>query len=79
MSDTRELQQKARLYMSVEFWSSVMSALDGKIESVSEKTGHGNIEVKFVIQDGRVSQVVFGEETRMRGKFTKASDDSLDK
>lgn len=66
-----EVLDKVKLYMSIGFWMEVLTTIDRKIEFTCEGYKYGSVDVKFIIQDGAVSQIVFNDEVRIKGAFQK--------
>lgn len=53
---------KKVLYLPIEFWSQLLSILDRKAQSFCEAGGYGKIDLRLVIQDGRVVNIYFTDE-----------------
>jgi hypothetical protein len=53
---------KKILYLPIEFWSQLLSILDRKTQALCESGGYGKIDLRLVIQEGRVINIYFTDE-----------------
>ena len=61
-------------YLPVEFWSQIITTLDKKTRDISKVYGYGKISTTFTIYNGKIKDVVFNDEVRIRNiekKFSK--------
>lgn len=57
---------KVQLYVPLKFWSMIMVTLDHKIEELSKGYGHGTIGMEIVVRKGKIKDVVFNDQLRVR-------------
>jgi len=57
----------SRVYLPIEFWSSVISALDSKIEALCDRGGYGEVKLTMKVHRGQVADIYFSDEIRARG------------
>lgn len=57
---------KPPLYLPLEFWLEAISYLDKRVEMVANGSGHGTLTVTIKLHKGRVHEVDFGEQIRVR-------------
>lgn len=57
---------KVQLYMPLSWWSHIMVTLDRKIASLAGVYGFGSIRMDVVVREGKVKDVVFTDEARIR-------------
>lgn len=67
---------KNKLYLPVEFWTYVLSALDSKVELLSTNSGFGEVKLTLKIHRGTVTEVYFSDELRARGILEHVSSES---
>ena len=53
---------RKQLYVSISFWSQLLTILDKKIQNFCEHNGYGNVGVTIYIQNGHIKQVKFIDE-----------------
>lgn len=70
MSET-SLPDKVKLYLPIEFWSEIMIHLDKKAEMLAQEYGYGRINLSLAIHEGKVKDVIFTDEIRIRGIVEK--------
>ena len=69
---------KSTLFLPIEFWSSIISTVDAKVQTLSEAYGFGTITITFVVHRGKVSEIYFDDRIRLKGMLEKITD-KLDK
>jgi len=63
--------EKATTFMPMAFWSQMVTTLDQKTESISKIYGYGKITMEFVVFNGKVKDIVFNDEVRIRPDWSK--------
>lgn len=63
---------KPKLFLPIGFWSEVLVHLDKKTETLSELYGYGKVEMTITIMHGKVQDVIFNDEVRIRGLVDRA-------
>ena len=58
-------------FMPMAFWSQMVTTLDQKTESISKIYGYGKITMEFVVFNGKVKDIVFNDEVRIRPDWSK--------
>jgi hypothetical protein len=58
-------------FLPMEFWSQIVQTMDLKSRSISEVYGYGKITMTFVVFNGKVKDVVFNDEVRVRPDWEK--------
>jgi len=58
-------------FLPMEFWSQIVQTMDLKSKSISEVYGYGKITMTFVVFNGKVKDVVFNDEVRVRPEWDK--------
>ena len=53
-------------YLPMEFWSQIITTLDKKTRDVANVYGYGKISTTFTIYNGKIKDVVFNDEVRVR-------------
>ena len=63
---------RTQLFLPIVFWSSLMLHLDKKIESIIKNYGFGQVEMMVKIHKGKIMEVSFNDEVRVRELVEKA-------
>lgn len=63
---------KAELFLPIVFWSTLMLHLDRKIESIIKNYGFGQVNMAIKIHKGKIMEVSFNDEIRVRELVEKA-------
>ncbi len=63
--------KRAVLFIPLTFWLDVIAYLDKRLEMVKQTSGHGILKVEIKMYRGRISEVNFGEEIRVRDIIEK--------
>jgi hypothetical protein len=58
-------------FLPMEFWSQIVKTMDLKSKSISQVYGYGKITMTFVVFNGKVKDVVFNDEVRVRPEWDK--------
>lgn len=58
-------------FMPMAFWSQMVQTLDIKTKTISEVYGYGRITMELVVFNGKVKDVVFNDEVRVRPEWDK--------
>jgi|WetSurSiteA1Bulk_404760.scaffolds.fasta_scaffold13609_3 hypothetical protein len=64
--------EEKKLYLPMSFWSQIVETLDQKTSSISQIYGYGKISMSFVVFNGKVKDIVFNDEVRIRPEWDKA-------
>ena len=57
----------SKLFLPVNFWSTILASLDSKVQALSESYGFGEVSLKLIIHRGKVTEIYFNDEVRIRG------------
>lgn len=60
-------QKQSNLYLPVNFWVFILSALDAKTQNLCEQGGFGEIRLTLKVHRGKVAEIYFTDEMRARG------------
>lgn len=60
------MEKKVELYVPLEVWSDIMVRLDKRVELIAEKYGYGKVNLAITINQGRVTDIIFGDEGKVR-------------
>lgn len=60
-----------KLFLPVDFWSSILATLDMKAQTISEGYGYGKLGLTLIFHRGKVSEVYFTDEIRVKGILEK--------
>ena len=60
-----------QLYLPLPFWLDVISYLDKKAELALTGSGHGIITMTIKMHKGKIHEIMFGEELRVRDVIEK--------
>ena len=63
----KTLSDPSKLYLPVNFWSTILASLDSIIQALSESYGFGEVSLKLIIHRGKVTEIYFNDEIRIRG------------
>jgi hypothetical protein len=63
---------EVKTYLPMRFWSQIVETLDQKATSISQVYGFGKINMSLVIFNGKVKDIVFNDEVRIRPEWDKA-------
>jgi len=58
-------------FLPMAFWSQIVQTLDVKTNSISEVYGYGKIKMELIVFNGKVKDVVFNDEVRVRPEWDK--------
>jgi hypothetical protein len=64
---------KVDLFLPITFWSEILMSLDRKTQVLSKEYGFGEVNMKLIVHNGTVVEVVFNDMIRMKG-LSKTSD-----
>ena len=53
---------KTRLFLPTEFWTRLLAILDAKVQNLSEREGQGKIEMRLIMQNGKLTNIYFNDE-----------------
>ena len=67
-------KNKENLFKSVEFWSDIIKILDGRVKEISTTYGFGEVNLRLVIRQSKIKDVIFAEEVMVRQKDADAED-----
>lgn len=59
------------LTLPLSFWLEVISYLDKRIDTLHNSSGHGELQVTLKMFKGRITEVNFSEDIRVRGLIEK--------
>ena len=62
---------KVNLYLPITFWSEILVHIDRKTEMLEKNYGYGKINVCLTVHDGKITDVIFTDEVRIRGLVDK--------
>lgn len=72
--------KKTQLYLPLEFWSEILVVLDKKMEQLTKDYGFGQVGLTIISHNGKVTDVIFEDQIRVRGLVDKAKNGmTLDK
>jgi len=63
--------EKVKTFLPMAFWSQIVNTLDTKSESISKVYGFGKIDLSLIIFNGKVKDVIFNDEVRIRPDWDK--------
>lgn len=66
------MQDQKNLYLPLMFWSEILVVLDKKIEQLTKDYGFGRVSMTIVSHNGKITDVLFNDEVRVRGLVEKA-------
>jgi hypothetical protein len=69
--EEKKAEEKVTTFMPMPFWTQLVSTLDQKTESISKIYGYGKITMEFVVFNGKVKDIVFNDEVRIRPDWSK--------
>jgi hypothetical protein len=69
--EKKEKQEPITTYLPMAFWSQIVDTLDNKSKSISEVYGFGKIDLSLIIYNGKVKDVIFNDEIRIRPDWDK--------
>ncbi len=61
--------EKQELFMPAEWWAKIIPSLDEKIKIMATGPKFGKITFEIVVSKGRVRDLVFTDEVRIRNDF----------
>ena len=64
-------EEKTKTFLPMPFWSQIVNTLDSKAQSVSEVYGYGKIDMSLIVFNGKVKDVIFNDEVRIRPDWDK--------
>lgn len=67
------LPEKVDLFLPVTFWSEILASLDKKTQTLCQEYGFGEVNLKLIVHNRTVVEVVFNDVIRMKG-MSKSSD-----
>jgi hypothetical protein len=76
---TMESNKKVNLHLPLSFWSEILMTIDRKVQTICENYGYGKVGMSVIIHKGKVIDVVFDDEIRVRGLVDKAISISIEK
>ncbi len=71
--DTKMNVDEKRTFLETGFWLKMIEIMDIKTRYIAEAHGFGKIRMEFIVQDGKVIDVVFNDEFRVRANLIKSS------
>lgn len=60
-----------KLFLPADFWSSVLATLDMKAQVIAEDYGYGKLNLTLIFHRGKVSEIYFTDEIRVKGILEK--------
>ena len=69
--EIKDAPSNGNTYLPMDFWSQMVQTMDTKSRSLSEVYGFGKITMTFVFFNGKVKDVVFNDEVRLRPDWEK--------
>lgn len=64
------------LYLPAKFWSTVLASLDAKTEVLCEQVGFGEVTLTLKVHRGKITEVYFADEMRVRGLLEKIEEET---
>ena len=71
VKDQPKEKPEPQTFLPMSFWSQIVQTMDTKSKSISEVYGYGKITMTFVVFNGKVKDVVFNDEVRVRPEWDK--------
>jgi hypothetical protein len=69
--DKKKNEEMKTTFLPMAFWSQIVQTMDAKSQSISDVYGFGKLTVTFVVFNGKVKDVVFNDEVRVRPEWDK--------
>jgi len=64
-------EEKTTTYLPMAFWTQIVNTLDQKAESISKIYGFGKIDMSLIVFNGKVKDIIFNDEVRIRPDWDK--------